>query len=131
MESKIQIDIRPTGEPFLYIDFKPTDDLRDKVLSRFLYESGAVHLKPDGNLPNPTRLDLHVLWFDQQSGRVQAMIEHPVPEKEISGSEPDLLKQLDDMCIESLPPDAYEKWSDVMWKLKANRQGLKKADLLR
>lgn len=74
MESKITIDIRPTGEPFIYIDFKPTDDLRDKVLSRFLFESGLLS---DGNLPNPTTLLLHVLWYDQEKGRVQATIEIP------------------------------------------------------
>lgn len=82
MESKITIDIRPTGEPFIYIDFKSTDDLRDKVLSRFLFESGACNLLPDGNLPNPTTLILHVLWYDQQTGRVQAMIEIPDLSKE-------------------------------------------------
>lgn len=131
MESKIVIDIQHNGQPYIYVDFKPTDDLRDKVLSRFLFESGAMNLKSDGNPPNPTPLTLHVLWFDQQTGRVQAMIEHPAPEKDIPGSEPDLLKQLDDMCVESLPPDAYEKWSDVMWRLKANRQALKKTDLPR
>lgn len=77
MESKILIDIRPTGQPFLYIDLKTSDDLRDKVLSRFLFETGAMNLGPNGELANPKHLILHVLRYDQQSGRVQAMIEHP------------------------------------------------------
>lgn len=81
MESRIVIDIMNDGTPFLYIDLKPSDDLRDKVLSRFLYENGAARLTPDGKMDNPQPLQLHTLWFDQQSGRVQAMIEPVSGEK--------------------------------------------------
>src|ERR1700722_11770361 len=122
MESKIMIDIRPTGEPFLYIDFKASDDLRDKVLSRFLYESGAMNLRTDGEIPNPTRLDLHVLWFDQQSGRVQAMVEHPAgetPEKSIlpiAGKiQQEAFKKADDWADQNLTHDLYKKWHTDMF----------------
>lgn len=123
MESKILIDIQPDGRPFLFIDFKASDDLRDKVLSRFIYESGALILKADDNLPNPTRLNLHILYFDQQTGRVQAMVEHFEPLEKVN--EPDVLKHLDDMCAESLDPASYEKWGEIVQSLKNRRQSLK------
>lgn len=75
------IDITPMGAPFIYIDYKQSDDLRDKVLGRFLYESGALKVGPKLELPNPTPLNLHVLWTNNE-GRVQAMIEIPDTPKE-------------------------------------------------
>ena len=77
MKSKILIDIRNSGEPFLFIDYKPSEDLRDKVLGRFLLETGVADINGDGNLNNPRPLQLHALFYDQQTGRMQAMIENP------------------------------------------------------
>lgn len=76
MESKIMIDITPMGAPFIYIDYKQSDDLRDKILGRFLYESGALEVGPKLQLPNPTPVHLHVLW-NSGEGHVQAMVEIP------------------------------------------------------
>lgn len=74
MESKITIDIRNDGVPFIKIDFKPSDDLRDKVVGRFLCESGAL-LNNDGTITNPNPLNLHILYNDEKTGRAEAMIE--------------------------------------------------------
>lgn len=112
MESKITIDIRPTGEPFLYIDFKATDDLRDKVISRFLFESGGLRRLTDGTLPNPTPLDLHVLWYDEEKQRIQAMIEIPAVERSEAAPHPlpHPLKLADDWAVENLSTELYKKW---------------------
>lgn len=75
MESKILIDIKQTGEPFIFIDYTSSDDLRDKVLGRFLYESGAADFVPKEARWKPTTLHMQILWSDQEKGRVQAMIE--------------------------------------------------------
>ncbi|HEY9196658.1 MAG TPA: hypothetical protein VIM77_10345 [Mucilaginibacter sp.] len=80
MESKIMIDIDDSGHPFIYIDFKSSDDLRDKVISRFLTRTGAFNFKPD-HPNNPRQLELHVLWYDEDTQRLQAMIEVPEVDK--------------------------------------------------
>lgn len=36
MESKIQIDVDTSGQPQIRIDYRLTDDLRDKIIGRFL-----------------------------------------------------------------------------------------------
>lgn len=77
MESKIMIDIKDDGDPLIYIDCKASDDLRDKVLSRFFTRAGAYSLEP-----NPIKLIMHVLWYSQEQGRIQAMIETIQPVKE-------------------------------------------------
>lgn len=40
MESKIQIDIDTNGVPQIRIDYRLTDDLRDKLIGRFLSKMG-------------------------------------------------------------------------------------------
>lgn len=83
MESKIMIDIDDSGRPFIYVDYKGSEDLRDKVISRFLSRCGAFNLMPvPGQLQDkPIELTLHVLWYDQENQRLQAMIEVPEIEK--------------------------------------------------
>lgn len=76
MESKIIIDIKEDGDPYIYIDFKATDDLRDKVLGRFLVRSGGFNIEPN---PRPIYLKLGILWYDQQLNRCQATIENTPP----------------------------------------------------
>lgn len=115
MESKITIDIRPTGEPFLYINYRPSEDLRDKVLGRFLCESVALNLLPDGSHPNHTPLGMRVLYSDQQTGRIEAMIEHVEEDAESI----EFLNKMDLICTKSLDPDTYQrKWVGVYTELK-------------
>jgi len=81
------IDITPMGAPFIYIDYKQSDDLRDKILGRFLYESGALDIKPGRTLSH-TPLNLHVLSCGGDAGRVQAMIEiidRPIAPQQTTG----------------------------------------------
>lgn len=77
MESKIAIDIDVSGRPFIRLDFKGSEDLRDKVISRFLTRADAFKHTPDGHLKNPHSLNLHVLWYDKEKDQMQAMIEVP------------------------------------------------------
>lgn len=71
MESKISIDIDEKGNPYIWIDFKPSDDLRDKVLSRFFIHSGIfIPLEK-----NERHLKLRIIHQGDESGRIQAMIE--------------------------------------------------------
>jgi len=86
MESKIMIDIEDRGQPFILLDYKSSDDLRDKVFSRFLTRCGAFNLDEYGHpKKNPYSLILHVLFYDQEKQRLQAMIEVPSDESEIVG----------------------------------------------
>lgn len=78
MESKILIDIDYKGSPFIWIDFKPSDDLRDKVLSRFFTDSGAF-LTPSEQHSAP--LTLQIVHIDEEKHHIQAMIEIPKVEK--------------------------------------------------
>lgn len=86
---------------------RASDDLRDKVLSRFLFETGAMNLGPDGELSNPTSLSLHVLQYDQQTGRVQAMIEHSDNGEEEAEF---ALAVVDEMCKAKLSAKDAIKW---------------------
>jgi len=81
MESKIMIDIEDRGQPFILLDYKGSEDLRDKVLSRFLTRCGAFNFDATGHPDNPHPLILHVLFYDQEKQRLQAMIEVSEPEK--------------------------------------------------
>lgn len=76
MESRLFIDITDKGDPFIYIDCKVSDDLRDKVLSRFFTRAGGYSFEP-----NPIPLSLHILNYDQEHGHIQAMIEN-IPKDE-------------------------------------------------
>lgn len=40
MESKIQIDINGDGQPRIKIDYKLSEDIRDRLVGRFLYKAG-------------------------------------------------------------------------------------------
>lgn len=79
MDSKIIIDIDHEGRPYISIDYRPTEDLRDKVLGRFLTATGT-YLRREGMPGIP--LNLHLLDWDKNSGRTQAMIE-PVEERPV------------------------------------------------
>lgn len=46
MESKIVIDIDGDGQPRIKIDYKLTDDLRDRLVGRFLYKMGIPAERP-------------------------------------------------------------------------------------
>lgn len=81
MESKIMIDIDDSGRPFIYVEFKGSEDLRDKVLSRFFTRAGAFSYEPDKLPSEPIPLELHLLWFNPEKQRLQAMIEVPEVEK--------------------------------------------------
>lgn len=117
MESKILIDITPMGKPFIYIDYKASDDLRDKVLGRFLGEARAFDL----DSKNPIKMELHVLWYDQQTQRAQAMIEYSseVTEKDTTPEMiyAEALEMVDAACVEKLPHDIYKKWKDIMFDI--------------
>ena len=107
MESKILIDITPMGVPYLFIHSIITDDLRDKVLSRFIYESGADIGKP------PVPLQLAILV--NSNGLVQAMIERPDSCEE-NGAKPSaeiIFKERADKWLQkNLPHELYKRWID-------------------
>jgi len=72
MESKITIEIHDDGQPYLYIKFNPSPDLRDKVLGMFLTSTGA--LDPE-NKGKPVGLSLSVLDINQKTFDCIALIE--------------------------------------------------------
>ena len=122
MESKIVIDIRDSGEPFIFINFKGSEDLRDKVLGRFLYETGAAQIqKADGSFDNPKPLTLHVLYRNEETGDLQAMIENPGYDG--PGKTP--IDAVDEICKELLDHDQYTHWLEICKVLDAKSIGKK------
>lgn len=45
MDSKIMIDLDEEGQPRIKIDYKLTEDLRDRLVGRFLYKMGIPDQK--------------------------------------------------------------------------------------
>jgi hypothetical protein len=72
MESKITIDIYENGDPYISINLKPSEDLRDKVLGRFLTSSG-VWVRKEGE--NALPLKLWIVQADLESGKITAHVE--------------------------------------------------------
>lgn len=155
MESKILIDINyASREPQVIIQHKESDDPRDKLIAMFAGQAmpgvrdgycriERSHSAKDTDFITITPLDpieavKHVKAIKRlalenaciDTAGVKEMIEKQELSENIL-SEPELLKQLDDMCVQSLSPDAYQKWSEIMWTLKGNRQAFKKVDLPR
>lgn len=74
MESRITIDIKDNGDPFIYIDCRASEDLRDKVLGRFFTRTRGYLAES-----NPIQLIMHISQRDQGTNRIQAMIETVSP----------------------------------------------------
>ena len=94
------------GVPYLYIHSRITDDLRDKVLSRFIYETGAAE-------KNGAPLRLHVL--SNENGLIQAMIERPDSCEENGGKPSDEMafkERADKWLQKNLPHELYKNWVD-------------------
>lgn len=129
MESKITIDIDSSGLPQLRIDYRLSDDLRDRLIGRFLYRMGipadnngfwaycrlgheTQSIKdgvPDGSVVfvepmNKETLDLHMPEIENVFGGRERMTER------------EALKIVDNLCVQALPHDLYKKWHDEMVK---------------
>ena len=75
MESKITIDIDEQGNPYLFIKAKLTDDLRDKVLNRFLVRTGVFSRNADLSLKYDLPLVIGCNYYNEETGELHAMIE--------------------------------------------------------
>lgn len=137
MESKIQIDIDNSGLPQIRIDYRLTDDLRDRLIGRFIDRMGipadrngfwaycrlghetqsikdGVH---DGRVVfvepmNKEVLDLHMPEIENMFGGRERMTER------------EALQIVNHLCVNALPHDIYKKWHDEMFKDTVKRTAL-------
>jgi len=133
MQSKLSIDIDTSGLPQIRIDYRTSDDIRDRLIGRFLDKMGIPADKKGFwaycRLCHETQ-SKQGGYYDGAVAVIEPMDEDVLglhmPEIQNILKEPDLIKQIDDMCVQSLNPDLYQRWSEIMWTLKANRKAFKK-----
>jgi hypothetical protein len=133
MQSKLSIDIDTSGLPQIRIDYHYSDDIRDRLVGRFLDKMGIPGERTGFwaycRLGHQTQ-SKQGGYYDGAVAVIEPMDEDVLglhmPEIQNILKEPDLLKQVDNMCVQSLDPDLYQRWSEIMWTLKANRKAFKK-----
>lgn len=123
----VEIDYNNQGRPYFRVMENATsDDLKDKAVTQFrrVFNFKSLWCKVDfGQV--------------QMDGTIQWNI-HPIPPEElaphasamqsidlVTNPEPYWVERLNEMCTESLPPDAFEKWEEVKAILRQSRQALK------
>lgn len=128
MESKITIDIDPSGFPQLRIDYRLTGDLRDRLIGRFLSKMGIpddrtgfwaycrlgteVQSKKDGTY------DSAVVYIEPMDDQILST--HIPGIEDVFGGreEMDYVKALNIVskaCANILPHEDYKKWHDAVF----------------
>lgn len=151
MLSRIQIDLDNDNQPIIKIDYKSSEDVRDKMVKRFMETFGGdswfatFHFLPTtidlGNnsaaviRPLPVKdfgihlPDMRMVWEKFYQSQNQEVSNEQLSPLSNNLDNADLLsfERVNQMCIESLSPDLFGKWEEVKDRLLLNRAALRNA----
>jgi len=119
MESRISIDVAPDNQPIIKIDYKPSEDVRDKLVKRFMETFGGqsifatFHFQNNGHEQSNTQSVIRPLPTSDFHYHAEDFWRYIPDTKDGLKAKRLIVNQVDTLCMETLSPELYQQWKAI------------------